>query len=109
MSHPDRLPTGTPIDGWGGTAAPDHGPDGLYLYGPAAPTNPLARLIQSSKAVNDPLPVHLAALVLTRQAQVESRLRQMLTRARISAVVAQLPAEQSARRRLPPLRCGRGR
>ncbi len=107
MSHPDRLPTGTPI-GWG-TAAPDHGTDGLYLWGPAGPTNPLARLIQSSKAQSDPLPAHLAALVLTRQAKLEQRLRQMLARARISAVVAQLPAEQSARRRLAPIRVGRGR
>jgi hypothetical protein len=106
MSHPDRLPTGTVI-GYG-TAAPDHGPDGLYLYGPAGPKNPLARLIQSSKASTDPLPPHLAALVLTREARKEQRLRQMLARAKITTILAQLPAEQSARRRLPRLRCGRG-
>ena len=105
--HPDRLPTGTPI-GWG-TAAPDHGPDGLYLFGPRGPVNPLARLIRSSQAATDPLPVHLAALVLTRQARIESRLRQMLARAKITTVLAQLPAEQSARRRLAPIRVGRGR
>ena len=106
MSHPDRLPTGTPI-GWG-TSAPDHGPDGLYLEGPRGPQNPLARHIKTSQVRTDALPPHLAALVLTRQAQMESRLRQMLARAKITTVLAQLPAEQSARRRLPRLRCGRG-
>jgi hypothetical protein len=94
-------------NGWGGTIGPDDNLQGLYQHGPLPAANPLQRMIQSSKAATDPLPPHLASLVLTRQAKLERRLARMLARARVSPTVASLPVEEVTKRRLKPLRCGR--
>lgn len=96
--HPDKLPTGTPIDGWGGTAAPDHDATGLFRDGPLPARTFYARLVVTSTDQPEPLPPALAQLVLTREAQRAQRLRQLLFRACISPQAAQLPIEAIRRR-----------
>ena len=86
MDPLDRLPTGTPIEGWGGTAAADHNPLGLYYAGPQPATTFHCRLTGTSTAQGEPLPPGIASLVLTRTARHLLRLRQMVARARIAAV-----------------------
>ena len=104
----DRLRVGSD-NLWGGVVGPDDGPDGLYSEGPKASCNPVGRYIVRSNVREEPLPVHLAQLCLTVEAKRDNRLRRMLARARIQAVVAQLPVDTYVKRGLQPLRCGKGR
>lgn len=102
----DRLAVGS-SNLWGGVVGPDDGPDGLYSEGPKASANPVGRYIVRSKVREEPLPPHLAQLVLTTESRVKQRLQRMLARARIQATVAQLPVETFPKRRLQPLKVGR--
>lgn len=104
----DRLRVGSD-NLWGGVVGPDDGPDGLYGEGPKASCNPVGRYVVRSNVREEPLPVHLAQMVLTKEAKLEQRLRRMLARARIQATVAQMPVETFVRRGLVPLRVGKGR
>jgi hypothetical protein len=95
-------------NGWGGFFGPDDNLQGVFADGPQPARSPLARLVKSSEADTTALPVPLAKLALTRAARIERRLLRMLHRARLTPVVASLPPEQAVKRRLAPLRVGRG-
>lgn len=68
----DILPHGTPIEGWGGTAARDHNDAGLYLEGPQ-PASPawVRRLMGNQSAPELPLPPKTAKAIRTRVAMTE--------------------------------------
>lgn len=104
----DRLRVGSD-NLWGGVVGPDDGPNGVFCDGPQPAGNTIGRFIVRSNVREEPLPVHLAQMVLTRDAKLEQRLRRMLARARIQATVAQMPVETFVRRGLVPLRVGKGR
>lgn len=101
--HPDRLKTGTPIEGWGGTAAPDHNAQGLYREGPLPTPTFYQRMVKSNTDTPEPLSPALAQLVLTREAQRAQRLRQMVLRACIDPSTAHLPPE-AVRKRLTAIK-----
>lgn len=104
----DRLAVGSD-NLWGGVVGPDDGQDGLYSEGPRASCNPMSRYIVRSSVREEPLPPHLAQLVLTAESRMKKRLQRMLARARIQVVVAQQPVETFVKRGLVPLRVGKGR
>ena len=108
MINLDHLPAGTPIAGWGGTAAHDHNGLGLLDIGPQPAVPWLYRLLavgMAQRAVlgadgalvpqQEPLPPHLA-VILTRAALVDAKIRQMLRRARVGQVVSR-PQRRRAR------------
>lgn len=97
----DILPAGTPIDGWGGTAAKDHNDLGLYSLGPQPRNNPLARFIHTTD-MNPALllPPDVARISITRDALIHQTLRRKLLRGEI-----RLPKGG----RLRSMQVGRGR
>ncbi len=95
-------------NGWGGYFGPDDNLRGVFADGPQPACNPLARMVKSSEADQTALPAPLAKLALTRRAKIERRLLRMIARARLTPVLASLPVEQAVKRRLAPMRVGRG-
>lgn len=85
MSDPyksdDILPHGTPIEGWGGTAAKDHDERGLYLFGPM-PASPawVRRLLGNQSAPENPLPPQTARTILPRAAKVAMTVKRRTVR-----------------------------
>lgn len=102
----DRLAVGSD-NLWGGVVGPDDNQSGLFEDGPQASCNPMSRYIVRSSVREEPLPPHLAQLVLTAESRVKKRLQRMLARARIQVVVAQQPVETYVKRRLQPIKVGR--
>jgi len=102
----DRLAVGSD-NLWGGVVGPDDGVNGLYSEGPQPSCNPVGRYIVRSSVREEPLPPHLAQLVLTAESRVKRRLQRMLARARIQVTVAQMPVETYVKRRLQPIKVGR--
>ena len=92
----DRLPVGLVlVDGWGGPVGRDDNAQGLFAEGPLPAVPWLYRLLavgMAQRAVLDakgelvpqqePLPPHLA-VILTRSAMVDAKIRQMIRRARV--------------------------
>ena len=82
----DRLPVGIILaDGWGGPVGRDDNDAGVYAPGPQPAIAWIYRLVVTSIAQGEPLPPHLA-VILTRAAQQDRRIRQMIRRARIGQI-----------------------
>lgn len=112
MSDPyrsaDFLPPGTVIDGWNGTAARDHLPNGLYAHGPQPACPPWHRLMGHQSSPEEPLPPGLAVILTLRE-----RVRMCVTRTTIrQALPRAVPVHREAsevKRRLRPLLLGKRR
>lgn len=97
------------MDDLDGTFGGEYTMAGFFREGPQPARNPLQRLIQSSTAIRDPLPPHLALLALTRKGKQDRALRRMLARAAISPTTAAKGVEVAARKRLNPILVGKRR
>lgn len=110
MSDPyrssDLLPHGTPIEGWGGTAARDHLPNGLYREGPQPACPPWQRLMGVQSSPEQPLPPQTAK-ILTRAEKIRMLVHRITLRQMMPKVVPIYREAKEVRRRLAPLVLGK--